>query len=354
MSLLGKILAVLNVVAAVAFVVVAGLDWGQRHRWEYAVFRHDLLVDGLPIDKDEKDPTDQAPRVNKLSDETLTGIFKSAGGKPIKTQVEEVQALRDSVRAYVGNAEVANEQGQKLTRGQKLARYLHALARTYNERQYYAELMANPQVPEQQADQLQQQLDREFDGVSAGANRTTEERKANAARLLYCLGPALEDPKADPKVELPTTPAYKRFVVVAGLTGAARAIDDQALVLSEMTRQAVSAIEADRNAFIAAADLTIYQLQDLADAVQQQEQILATRKAEADKQAALVEATTAKIGDLTKELAALRQDTRTKLDKQVAVEEDIMKRLIELRDTSKKNQELERQIRELEGLPAER
>ena len=31
-----------------------------------------------------------------------------------------------------------------------------------------------------------------------------------------------------------------------------------------------------------------------------------------------------------------------------------MERLIDLRDTAKKNQELERQVRELEGLPAAR
>jgi hypothetical protein len=40
MSALGKLLAVLNVLAAIAFVVIAGMDWGQRQRWAYAAYLH--------------------------------------------------------------------------------------------------------------------------------------------------------------------------------------------------------------------------------------------------------------------------------------------------------------------------
>ena len=71
MSLWGKIFAILNIVAAVGFVVVAGMDWGQRERWAYSVFRHDLLVAGLPFDAKEVD-ADGAPRVDKLSPATLS------------------------------------------------------------------------------------------------------------------------------------------------------------------------------------------------------------------------------------------------------------------------------------------
>ena len=54
MSGFGKLLAVLNVLAAIAFVVFAGMDWGQRQRWAYAAYLHDVIVDGLPIDDKER------------------------------------------------------------------------------------------------------------------------------------------------------------------------------------------------------------------------------------------------------------------------------------------------------------
>ena len=53
MSLLGKIFAILNVIAAVAVVVIARMDYAQRDRWAYAVSTaiESNFLDGLPIDE---------------------------------------------------------------------------------------------------------------------------------------------------------------------------------------------------------------------------------------------------------------------------------------------------------------
>lgn len=338
MSLLGKIIAALNVVAAIAFVLVAGLDWGQRQRWAYAVYRHDLLVEGLPIDDKELDP-DQTPRVNKLAASTLKEIF---AGNPVKTQAQEVANVRKLVQDKIDSPEVPG------SRGQKLAYFLHPLARTYLERDSLAQLMASPEAAEKAAEGLQQQLQAHFDTV--GERRPVEERKANAARLLFCLGEALEDPKAD----LIASGTYKRFVVVTGLAGAARAVDDQALLLQKMTAQAILAHEAERAQFISGHNQTVYESQTLADALDRQERFLKSKKDEADKQSLLVEARRKEIKDLTDKLEDERRKTGQKLDKQAELERTVMERLIDLRDTARKNQELERQIRELEGLPPER
>ena len=37
MSILGKILVVFNVLAALVFAYLAAVDWGQRHAWSWAV-----------------------------------------------------------------------------------------------------------------------------------------------------------------------------------------------------------------------------------------------------------------------------------------------------------------------------
>src|SRR5438309_11371468 len=50
MALFGKILAGLNIVAAIAFLCLAGMDWGKRTDAEYQVFRAEMTLNGLPLD----------------------------------------------------------------------------------------------------------------------------------------------------------------------------------------------------------------------------------------------------------------------------------------------------------------
>ena len=53
MSLFGKLLAIFNVLAAIAFFSVAVLDYSQRQAWSFAVVRADTLILGLPFDENE-------------------------------------------------------------------------------------------------------------------------------------------------------------------------------------------------------------------------------------------------------------------------------------------------------------
>jgi hypothetical protein len=335
MSIYGKILAVLNVLAAVGFVVVAGMDWGQRERWSYAVFRHDLFIDGLPIDAKEED-ANGAPRVDNLSDKTLNAIL---GSNPVKTQEAEVERVRGLVRSKIDSADVPG------TRGQKLARYLRSLARTESERETLGQLMTAPDKDEVTAD-LEKQLNQQFDSVKEARDRSIGARKANAARLLFCLGDALHE---DPNTDFLASPAYKRYVNVVGLSAAAQAAEDQATVLQKMTEEAISAHEAERRQFVYDHGQIVYNTLNLADDVERQEQMLNAKKAEVDKQKLLVEERKVQIAKLREELKGLQQKTADKLAEQAHAEQEVMDRLIDLRNTSKKNQELERQIRELEG-----
>ena len=54
MSILGKLLAVGNVLVAVGFLSLAAMDWAKRHAWTYAVYRHELALTGLPIDDSDR------------------------------------------------------------------------------------------------------------------------------------------------------------------------------------------------------------------------------------------------------------------------------------------------------------
>jgi hypothetical protein len=340
MSLLGKIFAILNIVAAVAFVVVAGMDWGQRQRWAYAVFRHDLLVNGLPIDDKEKD-SDNQPRVNQISDKVVSVILPSSTGSPVKTQEQEVDRVRNLIRGKIDSNDVPG------TRSQKLARYLLPLARTGKERD---ELMFLKDAPQNdaEAEKLEKRLNDNFDGVKASPTRSLPERKANAARLLFCLGEALHE---DAATDFFASPAYKRFVNVVGLNGAARAADDQSLVIEQMTEEAIRSHTAERQLFVQEHGQTLYRTLGLSDEVERQRRLLNAKEKEAADAKALVDLRKVHITKLRNDLKNLQQTTADKLAEQTQAEQDVMQHLIELRDTGNKNQEFEREIRKLERLP---
>jgi len=341
MSLYGKIFAILNILAAIGFVVVAGMDWAQRERWAYSVFRHDLLVDGLPIDAQERD-AEEKPRVENLSPETLTAILPASSGPQVKTQQEEVERIRSQVQSKIADSAVPG------TKSQKLARYLGPLARTATERDNLNQIMAAPQN-DAAAEKLEKDFTHEFDGVrevgADGAKHSVQQRKENAARLLFCLGESLHE---DPNTDYFASPAYKRFVNVVGLSGAARAADDQAIVLQKMTEEEIAAHEAELKQFVNNLDQAIYRTQGISNAVEQQDRLLKFKVIEVAKAKALVEERKAKIADLKDQLAALQKKTDAKLAEQAASEQEIMDRLIELRDTNATNQKLEKDIRQLE------
>ncbi len=343
MSVYGKLLAVLNVVAAIGFFVIAGMDWGQRERWTYAVYRHDLFLDGLPIDAKEKD-VDGKPRVEKFNADWFNQMFAKAGGRPVKTQMEEVDALQKQVQGKI-DAEGGG------TKTQKLAHYLQALATTYPERTEYAVLAADSKADK--AADLQKLFDQQFDGVKEvgadGKKNSEGARKANAARLLFILGDAITE---DPNADYMGSQGLARLVVVCGLPAAAHAIDDQALVLQSMTDEAVRRHRAELNQFVTDHGQIIYDDQNISDAVERLERFLQAKQAEVEKEKQVVSQRKVEIDKLNADLAALRQDTAKNMEAQAQQEQEVMRRLTEMRDTAKKNQGLEQQIRKLEGVPA--
>jgi chromosome segregation ATPase len=103
MSLFGKLLAIFNVIAAIAFFVVAILDWSQRQAWEHAVFRETLLIDGLPLDENETN-ADGKQIVKLLDAKILSDVFSTAGANPQSTQVLEVKRVQGIVQGWVNSA----------------------------------------------------------------------------------------------------------------------------------------------------------------------------------------------------------------------------------------------------------
>src|SRR5262249_32493682 len=107
MSLFGKILAVFNVLAAVAFFYVASIDWAKHEAWADAALQHDLLIQGLPVDDKEPDAQGNS-RVENLRESALRQMLKST--PVVKTQVAEVNRVHDLIQNKINAQD--NEQAR--------------------------------------------------------------------------------------------------------------------------------------------------------------------------------------------------------------------------------------------------
>src|SRR5207249_3223492 len=97
MSTLGKVLAVFNLLMILAaFFYFFPTGWGTRQSWAHSYFRHELVLDGLPLDDQEKD-TEGHIQKDKLSEAELKQMFQGAGA-PVSTQKKEVEDVRQSLQ----------------------------------------------------------------------------------------------------------------------------------------------------------------------------------------------------------------------------------------------------------------
>jgi len=97
MSTLGKVLAVFNIlIALAAFFYFFPTDWGTRQSWAYSYYRHELVLDGLPLDDQAKD-TEGHLQKDKLSETTLKQMFQGAVN-PVSTQMAEIKNERDRLQ----------------------------------------------------------------------------------------------------------------------------------------------------------------------------------------------------------------------------------------------------------------
>ncbi len=332
MSLLGKILAGLNIVAAIAFACLVALDWGQRQKWTYAVFRQDLTLNGLPVDDAEHD-ADGVRLVDQISDQTFKELFNPVGGASAnpsaedKTQMGEVRRLKTRLQGEIDSAP---------DKRAKLVSLLTPLAPTVSERQALAT---------KNADVLQAQFDRAFgpdllevQGPQGQHSQKTQEDKRQAiAHLLVNL--------ASPK---PEATDYQRVLVVVGLKAFAREADHQAVVLRDMAQEVLLAMTRDQGHFVADHRQVVGELRDLAATLAQRQGVLAEQTALTQRHLALVEDRKKDVEDLQKRIEQARKNTQEALAQLSQRQERLFGLERQVKTTAEQNQELERKIRELE------
>lgn len=129
MSLFGKILALLNVFAVVGALALMAMNYSKRQSWEYAVFRQDLMINGLPLDDKESDAQQQLA-VEKIGEKTQQDLFKQASpSTPVATQEAEVNRVKGQLSSQIQSA------GDKKKQIYAMARILAPMAITIEQRQ---------------------------------------------------------------------------------------------------------------------------------------------------------------------------------------------------------------------------
>jgi hypothetical protein len=339
MSLLGKLLVVLNAAVLGLLVFLFMLDYGQRQRWAYNLYRADLVITGLPLDDRELEP-DGTPKVANLPKPVQKEIFPS---EPVGTQVEEVDRVGRKLQTLFDDPEVPG------TKEQKLARALLAVARTYGEREA---MLRRWYAPTGKTEDLETELGRQFTEVRNAA-KSIDDRKQAAARLLICLAEVFHEDEArrageSAKPDPLASAAYMRAVTVVGLAAASRAVDEQALVLETMGDQVESILMAELDLFLGQHARLVYATQNLADDLRRQETFRDAKKDEADKQESEAKARALRVEELRQRLKEAQKKTDGRLTEQAKVEQMIFDRLKAARDAGRQNDALEKEVGKLE------
>lgn len=216
MSTLGKILIILNALAAIGFFVIAGMDYRARQNWAYAVFRHELAINGLPLDDKDDSWRPGRPLVKDLTSDTINKMFAGSGGNPVRTQLDAVNAAKVSAIQAIDGAAAQNE---KAGRDAVLAIWRPLLKLGY-ERERLAE-----EVRKRSMDELKGNVSQLFDEVASfiKSDAAVETKRAKVADLLYNFNPT-----GDPGLR-------DRAQAVVGLTEYIGAADRQASNLFAMS-----------------------------------------------------------------------------------------------------------------------
>lgn len=335
MSLWGKLLIVFNGLAAVVFLFLASADWGLRQNWAYSAFKHELAIQGLPLEADDPWYAPQAIHAADVGPETAADLFKDAGDKPVQTQQAEVVQKRQELVEHLKALPDAK-------RREELKHLLWNLARTLDERDAIAKrCKADSGV---KTDAILADLEKKFDEAEKPLvatdtpeqlQRDTAEKRASIAHLLYNLADDLA--------------WHTRVQIVIGLNAYQREADRQAADLEVMVQRVNQAIDDDRLAF----QLEYFQLiqrrtQVLANQVQILDLNLATYQDLNKKHQGFVAARQNDKKQLTEDLAKAREDIKVELEKQGELEKQKFKSDQDLATKFDENVELEKKIRKLE------
>ena len=336
MSTLGKILTFLNVLAAIALFVLAGKDYSEFRQARYAVFRHEMYLEGLPVDKDEVPPGRPGETTyEKLeSASVLKDVYQGneggadLGGEEVRSIFEELDRVKKKIHA---NVESAGSDEQKRKR---LRDYLLMQANDIGERKELRTKIESGSI-----DDALKELDKRFDEARHLQGSVGEPSRAlvrlAAGRLLVNLS-------FDEKW-------LERVRVVVGIESLSHGLDESARHIEQMVADVKDAITRDQSFFVVQYRDMLQQLRldgeniyQAAKRVSELQAVSAERKVEVQQRESEVAANRQHLTELTAE-------TDKEVAKLEAIQRDLFSVQLRLSSALDKSRELEEQLQKRAG-----
>jgi len=336
MSIFGKVLAILNVLAAFGLAYAALLDWTQRQSWAYHVYRMEFPIKGLPVDQDEID-ADGHRRIDNISDKTIQEVFQPVGGlegttllPEDKTQLREVKRVHDKLKSEI------ERQPNDADKRAKLKSVLLPLPGTLSERQgvktridsakSFADLMGP-----------QGDFEKAFAAVTgkAGQGQEPEDTRRLIAHLLFCTS---QDDQA-----------RQRAAVVVGLKAFTHEVNSRAHALQQMAHQLQADMVADRSQFDREQRRILGELELLARDLDERKEELDRRQTLVNRHNALLKAREADIVELKKQIDTAGEATKTALTELAKEQGRLFGVQTQVGEDLQKNLRLEQQMRTIEN-----
>lgn len=321
MSIFGKVLAVLNILAAGAFVFLATQTRGTRHAWAYTAMRFERALDGFPVNKEEKDANGE-PLADAIPDATVRAILPDG---PVRTLEEEV-ARRKGELTGLGDAE----------KKQRLQKVLPLTARNGGEREEWL-ARVNSAKPED----LNNLIEEAF-ASAANPRLNSEVRRHAIAYLLIALA---EEPADAQKMES----NLRRVYNLVGVKAYTRAMDDHALNVRAMGARMREAIAQDQGNFVLEHDMLVRNLLTMADHIEDLRRH--RQRLEEQKQESHVVLDARRKNDLkvlNAELATVDAELTKELSRQAGLEQKLFAFQRRLSQATERNLQLAQEIEKLE------
>ncbi|HTU93426.1 MAG TPA: hypothetical protein VMF69_25325 [Gemmataceae bacterium] len=410
MSIFGKILAFVNVFAVVGVLALLGMNYAKRLNWQHAVFRQDLMINGLPIKEKGIAATEigsqtqqdlfrqvspstpvatQDDEVERVKRE-LTNQVQSAGDKkkqiaayarimmPMAETIEQRRRMVD-YQAHLRDDKAFDALKARLLAAHKAAtapqqgrekpyeeRFHDALAVTFSNppgafaEAFLAVMKADPKSDsdkaidrslDDQLAQLQGQFEQMFrDAVNGGEGvqpGAPSQQRRTIARLLFNMVEILSPPSGGAKPDL-SDAGYKRFFIVVGVQAAVEAVNDQAGVLQSLTFEMQAERLRERNLFAVQHRKAVALVLDMKTQVDQHALLLALKKKEREAHVTTLDQRRQDVKKYEEQLAEERRKTAQNLEQLNKLSDQLLGERVKLREKSEDNQKLEKQIRALE------
>jgi hypothetical protein len=308
MSTLGKVLAVFNILMALAaFFYFFPTDWGTRQSWAYSYFRHELVLDGLPLDDQEKD-TEGHLQKDKISETTKKQIFQGLSN-PVSTQKEEI----DNVRRAMQNADPG-----------RLKEILSLMARTGPERDEILATDAQKLQPEA--------ITRIFEEVDKAKDPGT--LRSAIAHVLFN-----SYEKEDKE---------KRLLIVIGLKEYTREVNQEADTLIAMAARVRRGMQRDLSAFEAHYPQLVKDIQVLAQKIEDANKQLQFQVQLEKSHNSLVSKRLQDVADLKRAILDAKVATKRAMEESTNEQRLYHQAEGEAGQRAKENQDIEREIRQRE------